>query len=77
MAKKAKFLTLSEDVINTVSGIAETEFSGNFTAAIESLCNQSALMRSIDERVRHLMYDAAKPEIDHTRARAIVDALHI
>lgn len=77
MAKQSRTFRLEESCIEAIQHIADKEFNGNSTAAIESLCNQASLMRSVDDRVRHMMYDTAKREIDYTQARTIVDALHI
>lgn len=77
MAKQSKTYRLDDSCLDSIQLIADQEFEGNATAAIESLCSQAALMRSIDDRIRHMMYHTAKNEIDHTQARSIVDALHI
>ena len=77
MAKQSKTYRLDDSCLDAIQSIADKEFDGNSTAAIESLCNQASLMRTIDDRIRHMMYDVAKVEIDHTQARSIVDALHI
>lgn len=77
MAKLSRTYRFEEELLKRIQVIADDEFEGNSTAAIESLCNQAALMRSIDDRVRHMMYGVAKNEIDYSEARAVVDALHI
>lgn len=85
MAKLIKQVRLDKDVINAVAAVAEADHSGNFTAAVESLLNQSLLMRCIDVQTRLKMYDHVKQsEYARTKAdcgaanvRQLIDALHI
>lgn len=77
MAKTSRTYRLDNEILGMIQKIADDEFDGNSTAAIESMCNQSAMMRSVDDRIRHIMYSSAKNEVDHTEARTLIDALHI
>jgi len=85
MAKLIKQVRLDKNMINAVSAIADSDHSGNFTAAIESLLNQSLLMRQIEIETRLRMYDhVKKSEYERTQkingvanVRQLIDALHI
>jgi DNA polymerase III delta prime subunit len=60
MAKILKQTRLESDLIDEITKIAETGYDGNFTAAVESLLEQSISMRSLPEQVRWQMYSGAK-----------------
>lgn len=86
MAKTVKNIRLENGLIEAVSELAQAEYEGNFTAAIEDLINQSLVTRSIDDRAKWMMYSAAKQSIAeeyleekeyHKFITMITDALHI
>lgn len=85
MAKTVKNIRLENSLIEKVSLIAESEYEGNFTAAMESLINQAALIRDLNIQTRWAMYDCVKQsEYDRTEketgnpnVRQLIDALHI
>lgn len=60
MAKILKQTRLDSDLIDEIKKIAETSHDGNFTAAVESLLEQSIAIRSLSEQVRWKMYSGAK-----------------
>ena len=85
MAKTVKNIRLENGLIERVATIAESEYQGNFTAAMESLINQAALIRGLSMQTRWTMYDCVKQsEYDRTEketgnpnVRQLIDALHI
>lgn len=85
MAKAIKQVRLDQQMIIAVSEIADSEHNGNFTAALESLLNQSLLMRGLDIGIRHDMYNKVKQSVYKqtekdtgvANVRQLIDALHI
>lgn len=85
MAKTIKNIRLENSLIERIHEIAKDDHDGNFTAAIESLINQSILMRGLMVQTRWNMYDSVKQsEYDRTEketgnpnVRQLIDALHI
>lgn len=60
MSKKIVHMRLDEEIKSAVKALADDEYDGNFTAAIECLLAQSLRMRLIDVNTRWAMYSAAK-----------------
>lgn len=78
MAKVAKYVKLEDKLVERVQKVADDEFSGNWTAALASLADQAIKMRSIDDRSRHVMYEAGKRcKADKHDPRALIDGLYI
>lgn len=86
MAKSIKNIRLENQLIEKIQGMADCEYQGNFTAAMECLINQAISARSVDERVKWIMYSAAKQSIAdedlsekdyHKFITKLTDALHI
>ena len=86
MAKTVKNIRLENSLIDQVSALADLEYEGNFTAAMEDLISQSLVARSIEERTKWMMYSAAKQSVSdeeltekeyHQFITKITDALHI
>lgn len=81
MAKKLKNLRIEENKIKAIQKIADIEHEGNFTAAVESLLNQSLSMRGICERDRWEMYSSVsslyKTSGTLEQLRPLLDGLHI
>jgi len=86
MAKTVKNIRLENSLIDQVSALADLEYEGNFTAAMEGLISQSLAARTIEERTKWLMYSAAKQSISgddltekeyHQFITKITEALHI
>lgn len=79
MPKLTKTYRIEESCLNKTKAVADSEFDGNFTAALESLINQACLLRELDIQQRHVMYDSVKSECypDPGNVRNLIDALHI
>jgi len=85
MAKLIKQVRLDSHMIGAITEIADLNHDGNFTAALESLVNQSLVMRGIDINVRYEMYDKVKQAVYKqtekdtgvANVRQLIDALHI
>lgn len=60
MTKQVVHMRIDEDIKSAVKELADHEYEGNFTAAIECLLAQSLRMRLIDVSTRWAMYSAAK-----------------
>lgn len=60
MSKKIVHMRLNEEIKSAVKSLADDEYDGNFTAAIECLLAQSLRLRLIDVNTRWAMYSAAK-----------------
>lgn len=60
MSKKIVNVRLDEEIKSAVKSLADDEYEGNFTAAVECLLAQSLKMRLIDVNTRWAMYSAAK-----------------
>lgn len=63
MSKQIVHMRLDSEIRSAVKDFSETEFDGNFTAAMEKLLDQSLRMRLLDDRIRWEMYGAAKRAI--------------
>ena len=75
-----KSYKLEENTIEMIVDIANKEFGGNMTAALESMVNQAHCMRQINIDTRWSMYSAAKKQkdaFDDRDTRVFVDALHV
>lgn len=84
MTKEIVHMRMDSAIRNSVKEIAEADYNGVFTAAIESLLNQAITMRSIDQQKRWTMYSAAKnsehqdSDKEHMKfIRSLVDGLHL
>lgn len=81
MAKILKPTRFEESLIKEIQAIADSEHSGNYTAALESLARQSLSMRSINENIRWGLYSGGKKHCggayDDKLTRKIIDGLHI
>jgi len=78
--KLAKTYKIEESTIEMIKEIADLDYAGNLTAAVEGLIQQSYLMRSIDESCRWAMYSAAKEHnggFEEKSTRNYIDALFI
>lgn len=60
MSKQIVHMRIDEDIKSAVRELADKEYEGNFTAAIECLLAQSLRMRLVDINTRWAMYSAAK-----------------
>lgn len=60
MSKILKQARLDSELVEEIQKVADSEHSGNFTAALESMVKQSVAIRSIDEQKRWMMYSGAK-----------------
>lgn len=60
MSKKIVNVRLDKEIKSAVKSLADDEYEGNFTAAVECLLAQSLRMRLIDINTRWAMYSAAK-----------------
>ena len=86
MAKIVKPIRFTQEMIEKIQAIADSEHSGNYTAALESLVSQSISIREIDEQTRWMMYSGSKNlgafnELEERESVALtgkmVDGLHI
>lgn len=79
MPKVTKTYRIEESCLDEVQKVADSEFDGNFTAALESLINQACLLRGMDIKQRHVMFDSVKSECypEPGNVRNLIDALHI
>lgn len=81
MAKILKPIRFEEGLIKEIQDIADTDHSGNYTAALEGIVKQALAMRSVDERVRWHLYSEGKKKCgqlyDDKMTRKIIDGLHI
>lgn len=82
MAKLLKHVRLEEKMIADIQAIADSDFDGNFTAALLDCASAGINMRKIPDEVRNAMksgmmrYDFAA-EFYHDSARVVIDALQI
>jgi hypothetical protein len=53
-------MRIGKELRESVKDLADSEFDGNFTAAVESLLGQSLRLRSVEINTRWAMYSAAK-----------------
>ena len=82
MAKVLKQVRIEEKTISDIQAIADSDFNGNFTAALLDCAASGVSMRKIPENVREAMksgmhrYDFASDfYMDNTRV--VIDALQI
>ncbi|MGL5669068.1 MAG: hypothetical protein ACRDD9_23445 [Shewanella sp.] len=78
--KIAKTYRLEESAIEMIEKVAADEFSGNYTAALESMINQAYRMRQVDIREREVMYSSwgrVNKSHDHNEAKNVIDGLNI
>lgn len=78
--KVSKTYRLEEAVIEMVENVAKSEFSGNYTAAIESMLVQAFRMRKVDQRDREAMYSAwsvTSKSNNPSEAKNVIDGLNI
>jgi len=60
MSKQIVHMRIGKELRESVKDLADSEFDGNFTAAVESLLGQSLRLRSVEINTRWAMYSAAK-----------------
>ena len=60
MSKQIVHMRIEKELRESVKDLADSEFDGNFTAAVESLLGQSLRLRAIEINTRWAMYSAAK-----------------
>lgn len=82
MAKLLKQVRLEEKMIAEIQEIADTDFDGNFTAALLDCALAGVNMRSIPEHVRWLMKagacsDECGQDFYHKNPRVLIDALQL
>ena len=82
MAKILKPTRFEENLISEIQKIADSDHSGNYTAALESLAKQALAMRCISEDTRWQIYSASKNAcgsdfFEDRLIRKLVDGLHI
>lgn len=78
--KLSKTYRLEEMVIEMVEKVAEAEFSGNYTAAIEGMLTQAFSMRQVGIRDREVMYAAwsrSNKSNSPSEAKNVIDGLNI
>lgn len=82
MAKTLKQVRIEDSMIDQIQAIADTDFDGNFTAALIDCASAGINMRKIPEDVRNAMksgmiqYPFAN-DFYHDNARVVIDALQI
>ena len=82
MAKVLKQVRIEESTILDIQSIADSDFDGNFTAALMDCALSGVNMRKIPENVRNAMksgmiqYEFAA-DFYHDSARVVIDALQI
>jgi hypothetical protein len=62
-------MRIDEEIKSAVKRLADSEYEGNFTAAVECLLAQSLRMRMIDLTTRWEMYGAAK----NAKSKVVMD----
>lgn len=60
MSKQIVHMRIEKELRESVKDLADSEFDGNFTAAVESLLGQSLRLRTVETNTRWAMYSAAK-----------------
>lgn len=60
MAKVAKSVRIEESLIESLAEIAESEFGGNMTEALESFIEQGIALRKFTEQERWFIYTKSK-----------------
>jgi hypothetical protein len=60
MSKQIVHMRIEKELRESVKDLADSEFDGNFTAAVESLLGQSLRLRAVETNTRWAMYSAAK-----------------
>lgn len=63
MAKVVKTVRIEESLVEKLGDIAEQEFGGNATAALEAIIGQAADLRVIPEVVRWSVYSKVNEQI--------------
>ena len=63
MAKVVKTVRIEESLIDAVNKIADQEFSGNATAALEACMEQAIALRKIPENVRWGIYSNSNQQM--------------
>lgn len=82
MAKILKQVRIEEKFISELQSIADSDFDGNFTAALLDCASAGVNMRKIPDNVREAMkagmhrYDFAS-EFYRENTRVVIDALQI
>lgn len=60
MAKVAKSVRIEEALVESLAEIAESEFNGNMTEALESFIEQGIALRKFTEQERWFIYTKSK-----------------
>jgi hypothetical protein len=60
MSKQIVHMRIDEEIKDAVKKLADSEYEGNFTAAVECLLGQSLRLRMVEIDTRWAMYSAAK-----------------
>jgi hypothetical protein len=60
MAKVVKTVRIEETLLEKLGSIADLEFGGNATAALEAFIEQASALRSFSEQERWAIYSVAK-----------------
>ena len=63
MAKVVKTVRIEESLIDAVNKIADKEFNGNATAALEACMEQAIALRKIPENVRWGIYSNSNQQM--------------
>ena len=63
MAKVVKTVRIEESLIDAVNKIADQEFNGNATAALEACIGQAVALRKIPENVRWGIYSNSNQQM--------------
>jgi hypothetical protein len=60
MAKVVKTVRIEETLLEKLGAVADLEFGGNATAALEAFIEQASALRSFTEKERWAIYSVAK-----------------
>ena len=63
MAKVVKTVRIEESLIEKLNEVADVEFGGNATAALEAFISQAIAVRTIPECVRWGIYSKSKEQM--------------
>lgn len=63
MAKVVKTVRIEESLVEKMAKIADAEFGGNATAALEAFIEQAAALREIPEGVRWGIYSKVNEQV--------------
>ena len=89
MAKVVKTVRIEEALVEKLAEIADKEFSGNATAALEAFIEQGVALREFTEQERWFIYSKSNSVVHHysktergsfeeaSRIRALTSALWV